>query len=467
MNSYEHLNLASPGNIKLHFFQKGYKKVIILLACLYGLAGIAVVGVGERQAVDLSAQVRVITDPAEALVFCDREMKGVSPVTITDLQAGEHLIVIRKEGYYETRKTVVVKAGQKLPLEIKMEPVTGLVLLHSEPVGASVLINGALRGKTPLLLTDLALGRYRVSFQLTGYSQVDIELVVPNRTPIKRMVQLTSDSAALIVSSTPTGAVVNLDGIPKGITQCVLERIPAGEHLIEVSQPGYQTYKETVKLAAGERAQINVFLKPVPASLVVVSIPPKARVYINNEFRGETPLTLDNLEPALYRIRTEMPGYEPLFRNVELKPGRKVTEEFRLEAMSGTIVITTEPPEVKVLLDGKQVGVTAHKPALGDTTSEPFRIEQVAPGEHEIELTKKGYFPMRISVEVEKNKQTSKHVKLRRQFLPDYEVVTVDGVVLRGVKHYIDSQGNIRLEVADGVFRTIQRNQIKYHRPLQ
>lgn len=458
MNSYEHL--------KLEFFRKGYKKVIILFAFLYGLAGNVLVVIGEKQTVDLSAQIRVITDPAEAFVFCDGEMKGVSPVTITDLQAGEHLIVIRKDGYYETRKTVVVRAGQRLPLEIKMDPVTGLVLLHSEPEGASVLINGALRGKTPLLLTDLALGRYRVKFQLTGYSPVEIEFVVPNRTPIKRMVQLTSDSATLIVSSTPSGAVVNLDGIPKGITQCALERIAAGEHLIEVSQPGYRTYKETVKLAAGERAEINVFLKPVPASLVVVSVPPKARVYINNEFRGETPLTLDNLEPAPYRIRTEMPGYEPLFRNVELKPGRKITEEFRLEAMSGTVVITTEPPEVKVLLDGKQVGITARKPVDGDTTSEPLRIEQVAPGGHEIELNKKGYFPMKISVEVEKNKETSKHVKLRRQFLPDYEVVTIDGVVLRGVKHYIDSQGNIRLEVADGVFRTIPRNQIKYHRPL-
>ena len=441
------------------------QSVIILLVSLYWLSIGTITGFSQKPTADLSAQIRVITEPAEALVFCDGEMKGVSPVTIADLPAGEHLIVVRKDGYYEARKTLVVSTGQRLPVEIKMEPVTGLVLLHSEPSGASVFINGALRGTTPLLLTDLPLGRYRAKFQLAGYSPIEIELVVPNRTPIKRTVQLTSDTASLTVSSTPGGAIVNMDGIPKGVTPCTLDRIQAGEHLIEVNQPGYQTYKETIKLAAGERAQINVFLKPVPATLVVVSVPPKARVYVNSEYRGETPLTLENLEPGSYRVRAEMAGYEPLFRNVELKPGKKVTEEFRLEATSGTIVITTEPPEVKVLLDGKEAGVTARK--AKETTSEPLTIEQVTPGGHEIELVKKGYYPMKISVEVEKNKETRKHVKLRRQFLPDYEVVTVDGVVYRGVKHYIDAEGNIRIEIAEGVFRTIPRNQIKYHRPLQ
>ena len=65
------------------------------------------------------------------------------------------------------------------------------------------------------------------------------------------------------------------------------------------------------------------------ASLRVVSIPEKARVYVKDEFRGVTPLNLPNLQPGSYRVRVELPGFETDARTIELPRGGAKTEEFR------------------------------------------------------------------------------------------------------------------------------------------
>ena len=67
----------------------------------------------------------------------------------------------------------------------------------------------------------------------------------------------------------------------------------------------------------------NLFqLEIRPASLKVVSIPDKARVYVYNAFSGTTPLELAEIAAGAHRVRVELKGHDPNARNIELKPGK-------------------------------------------------------------------------------------------------------------------------------------------------
>src|SRR5690606_40836745 len=49
---------------------------------------------------------------------------------------------------------------------------TGSLLVESRPSGATVTVNGAARGVTPITLSGLAPGQYTVQLQLTGYRTI-------------------------------------------------------------------------------------------------------------------------------------------------------------------------------------------------------------------------------------------------------------------------------------------------------
>ncbi len=411
-----------------------------------------------------SCQVSITAEPDGATLIVDDVPRGSTPAVLTDLELGEHLIILRKPGFREGRFTLSLAPGQNLVQQYRLDPLTGLLLLRSDPPEAEVYVGGAFRGKTPLLLTDLPLGTHRIRFNKSGFRSKEIDVSLTDRTPRKEEITLSADTGKLLVVSHPAGAQVKLNGIFKGVTPCACDGVQEGNVTVEVTLDGYQPWKDTVRVAAGQEQKMEISLPVIPSELQVVSLPPKARIYLNNQFRGETPLTLRDLPPGTYRVRAELPGHDIQARDVLIQPASQVVEEFRLQPNVGSIYVTTEPPGAKVFLDGKEVGTTASKPDGTNRVSEALLIANVPIGRHELSVSLKQYAARPVTVTVEKDKAVSQHVKLERHFVPDYEVNTTRGII-RGVLVWVHD-GNVKLEVAPGVFRVIPAAKIKTQRPL-
>lgn len=421
-------------------------------------------GVAQQQGAQ--GEIHVASTPPDAVVRLEGKIKGNTPLTIDGLAPGTYLLRLDKRGYREHLLTVTMAPEQKLAFDVAMEPVTGLVLIHSNPSDATIEIDGIDRGKTPLLITDLPLGEYRVRVFKNAYLPKELQLKLKDRTPIRIASDLTADSAALTIRSVPPGAYVNVNGIPHGTTPCTASSVPKGESTITVSMDGYAPRNQTIRLSAGQEKEISVSLLPLPSSLTVESVPPEARIYVDNQFKGKAPLALEQLDPGIYRIRAELPGHEPLARTVELKRASDVVEEFRMEANVGALQITTQPAGVQLFIDGKKAGTTAAKPNQTDRVSEPFAVELIEPGEHLLKLAKPGYHTQSVSLNIERDKTTIQHFHLKRMFIPNCEVRT-DTDVFQGVLLQVDPRGNVKLEVRPGIVKTIPANKIVSRRPLR
>lgn len=413
-----------------------------------------------------SGQVFVTTVPEKAIVSCNGVPHDVAPLTINDLPAGEHIISASKQGYTDAHKTVTVRSGEKVAVELALEPILGLVLVHSTPTAAEVQVDGAFRGKTPLLLTDIPIGRHRLQIGKAGHTSKEIELVVRDRIPVKVDINLASDASSLSVEATPAGAKVTIDGLAKGEVPCSTE-LPSGEHTVEVAMDGYQPVKHTVRLIAGRTETIRVALKELTAELQVASTPPKGKVYLDDQLKGETPLTLQDLAPGTYRVRVQVQGYEPMRREVTLGRGQKATEEFGLVSTSGALELSTIPAGVKVTVDGKDAGTTAAKTNDTEAASEILRVDMLQTGKHQVELVRNGYAPRSFSVSIEAGKTaTVQGLRLERRFMPDYEVRTVSEVY-KGVLIEKDIRGSIKLEIKPGVTMRFDANDIRYSAPIR
>jgi len=427
----------------------------LALSCIAGAAEAAV------------CLMEVVSQPEGAEIFVDNESRGIAPVTVS-VGPGKHLLAAEKDGYVETRKTVAVGDNtETLQVTMQLERIFGLLLIHSQPSGATVVIDGADRGKTPMLLTDLPRGNYRVAFQKTRYLPMEKVIDIVGRIPQKLNVVLRSDSATLRVTSVPVGATVLIGGIDRGTTPCTIDEVPPGKNEISLRLDGYKLHKQLVTLRSGEEIDLNANLEPKPGSIMIHSVPDKATVYVNGERRGNAPLAIEDLAPGTYRIRVELAGYLPLLRNVEVVQGASAAEEFRLERNSGLLELITQPAGAQVFIDGTDIGTTTVAEGESDAISEPLIIDTLEPGAHTVQLSKKGYESETIIVSIQKDRTATISQKLKRMFIPDTIVRTGSGPneTYIGVLKLTFDNGDIQMELRPGVFRLFKKWEVKSVEP--
>jgi len=412
-----------------------------------------------------STRLELGTTPPGAEVHINHQKRGTTPLSITDLPAGTHLLQLTRPGHRSILDTFTLEEGIPRPLTFALEPLTGLLLVTTNPGGAEVTCNGAALGQTPLLITTLEPGTHRLSLALPGYQRKEIDVILKDRTPVKQEVELMSASGTLNVTSDPADADVLVNGIARGKTPCRIDRIPDGSVNIEVKAPGFESHTRQVALAAGEVQNIDVALKPLPGTLRIVSIPSGARVYVNDEYKDVTPYDFVNAPPGTYRVRVEQTGFSPNARNIELAKGESITEEFRLTKVMGRLEVTTAPAGASIFLDGKRIGVTAAKGTDTTAVSQPFPIEDVLEGEHQVEVTRPGYATQRRDITVHRDMTLTLQIQLVRQFIPNYEVVTTRATY-KGVLEFKNDEG-ISLETRPGISQLIPMKDVKQHGPLR
>ncbi len=428
--------------------------------------GVVLFATAQEQTSSLSS-LRVEAIPAAAEVYINSEGPFATPYVTTELQPGTHLITVQARGFNTHRQTITLAAGERIPLNIELEPLTGLVLIHTVPEGVEVKVNNSNKGTTPLLLTDLPMGQHTLHLSKSGYLEKTIDLAITGRAPRHIKETLISSSAALTIASSPPGARITLNGASRGTTPATVDQVPQGSATLELHMEGYRPFTETIRLAAGQNAQIHAALTPIPATMQVVSIPAAARIYVNNQFVGVSPVTLENLTPGTYRIRGELPGHEPMARTVQLANAANQTEELRLQSNAGQLVVVTQPAGIKVYIDGVERGTTSFKPDETDQVSNPLTIDLVPHGEREVKLVAKGFYPLTFNVTINKNETTVLQPRrLERQFIPDLEIRT-RSEVYTGVYLGTMANGDIRIEVRPGIIQRIPAREIINQKPLQ
>lgn len=409
----------------------------------------------------VQVRVNVTSQPSGATVIVDGVDRGTTPVTLFDLEPGRHHIKYRLAGYYETDR--FVNTGNEGPFIEKnavLDEIKGILLLKTEPAGASIVIDGMTVGLTPRLITHLpARETSTVKLRKAGYQDQTIQVRFDGRRPVVREEQLVLASGTVHVMSDPSGAEVTLNGISKGVTPVLVKDVPKGRAVVKFTLDGFEDEVRELVINAGDEQTLSVPLKGLPGTLRLSSVPDGARFYLNDESRGRGPLAIPGLKPGEYVVRAEMEGYATMTKTVSIANGSSASEEFRLSNIMGRIEVRTSPVGAQVWLDGRLVGTTKSKDPDAEF-SDILSIENVPEGEHQLVAKKDGYSDLTRHPKI-KNSQTSKQhrMRLQRIFTPDVEIVTARGKYT-GVL-ISRSADAIVLEVKLGITQSFAREEIR------
>ncbi len=431
--------------------------------CLCAVVLVAVLSLSAEK--ETPSRLDVSVQPEGAQVFVDGKLRGMAPCSVFDLAAGTHLVHVEAPSHVSEDAFVKLEAGAYVQKSFMLPVEKGLVLVKTTPVGADVKYNGVSLGTTPLLVTTLASGRkHTLELALNGYQTKRIDVQTDGRHPLVREESLALDSGVVDCTTEPAGATVLVNGVERGVTPIKLTNVPKGVATILFRLAGYREESRELRLAPGDNQTLAVQLKGLPAKLTVVSTPDQARVFVDDDYQGKTPVTVSALKAGTHKIRLELAGHAPLVREVRLGNGEAKTEEFRLENVLGRIEIATTPAGAKISLDGKAVGTTRSQGG-NVARSQILALEGIPAGEHSVLVHLDGYQDTSRKIVV-KAKDTGKlFVKLSRIFRADTEVETIRGVH-RGVLIEKDFLGNITLEVSPGVQQTFRKEDIRKVTPI-
>ncbi len=129
------------------------------------------------------------------------------------------------------------------------------------------------------------------------------------------------------------------------------------------------------KRAAGEQivSELKVMMQ---TRFKITTTPPGATVFIDSKVDGavgRTPLS-QIVSPGLHRVILELEGYEPLKMEVSATEQKERELPFTLMPMGCPLTVTSDPPRLKVMIDGKGAGMA---PVSRRLRSGIYRVEAV------------------------------------------------------------------------------------------
>ena len=411
---------------------------------------------------EVRPRVNITSQPEGATVIVDGMDRGTTPVTLFDLAPGRHHLKYRLAGYVERDRffNTNENPGPYIEKNEVLEEEKGLLLLKTDPAGCDVQIDGVSVGRTPRLITHLAVnGTYNVRLRKAGYQDQFIKVKFEGRKPLVREEKLVLASGTIDISSEPVGAEVMVNGIVKGRTPLRVTEVPRGRATVKFRLDGFAEEVRELAINAGDVQVLPIVLKGLPGTLQLTSVPDGARFYVNNEAKGRGPLSVPGLKPGDYSVRAELEGYGTMTKTISIDNGQSANEEFRLSNVMGRIEVRTCPVGAQVFLDGKPYGVTRSKDPDAEF-SDILTIENVMEGEHTLVMKKEGYSDKTSHPKVQSEK-TAKyhHQRLARIFTPDVEIITARGSY-QGV--LISRSGEwVEIETKPGITQSFARDEIR------
>jgi eukaryotic-like serine/threonine-protein kinase len=188
----------------------------------------------------------VSSEPSGAEVLINGKTVGKTSHTIEQLEAGEHKLTIRKEGFKPFTLTIKIEADKTTTISEKLNPLMGKIEILVRPYG-SIFINDQLKisDTNAPYVTELPGGSHNIRIvhpSLGTYTKkIDIvdESVKKYNIDFNRAIKLT-------VVSDPINCEIFLDGKTTGKTTPGLLRLGPGKHTIQVKRDGYQPSEEKV-----------------------------------------------------------------------------------------------------------------------------------------------------------------------------------------------------------------------------
>lgn len=226
---------------------------------------IEISGYGQTQQLEIQfkpawASTTISSIPDKANIRIDGKLMGTTTL-VSDILEGKHEIALDLEGFKPAKRMLEFIAGTDVSLEpFELVPSDGHLVINSQPAGASIRIDDAFRGVTPLELQLTSNIEHRIQASKSGHISKELQIELKPEASRVLNITLEPEHGIIFLSTTPADASLLIDGKPAASPSGRF-RLSSRPHAIKLSKPGYVTQTVTVTPNQGSSQNIVIQLK--------------------------------------------------------------------------------------------------------------------------------------------------------------------------------------------------------------
>ncbi|MEK6974574.1 MAG: PEGA domain-containing protein [Nanoarchaeota archaeon] len=210
------------------------------------------------------------TNPTTSYVFVDGIYRGISPVTVYDLDTSfTHVIKATKLEFQDAISYVNALAGKTTSIFIILNPLTqqGNIYVQTNPTQSNIYLDGVFRDLSPIFIANISVGNHTVLANKPSYSNASqIVTVLSGQTTnvyfnLQALNYTNQSTGILSIITNPTGAAIYLDNQFKGLTTyqpLIIYAIPAGSHNLKATLNNYENYNQAVYIGPNQVLALNI-----------------------------------------------------------------------------------------------------------------------------------------------------------------------------------------------------------------
>ena len=225
---------------------------------------IEVVGRSQDQTVQIGlapdwAHVTFTSTPEDVAAAVDGETTEITPRGV-EVLSGDHELTLSAPGFMPLTVPLQIIAGIDQNLgAVTLTPADATLSLNSTPPGASVTVDGAFAGLTPLVLPLSPDKPHTVRVSKAGFSASNLSLTLARGDTAERSITLKPELGEVRFVIEPPEANILINNQIAGTGNQTLD-LPAVAQRIEVALPGYATFTTEVLPKPGLPQLVNVTL---------------------------------------------------------------------------------------------------------------------------------------------------------------------------------------------------------------
>ncbi|MBE2253714.1 MAG: PEGA domain-containing protein, partial [Myxococcus sp.] len=251
----------------------------------------------------------VTSQPAGAALQLDGKGVGKTPWS-SKVMPGSHEVKLTLAGY--ELYTDLVAAPGVVQASLTPLPSGVRVSLPSTPGDLQVLIDGQPVAAEGGVYASPP-GRHLVELRASGFLPAKTTSAVgPGQVTVVSMKLVPAPVAAkqgLRVTSEPSGAQVSLNDAKVGVTPWEDTALTPGPYRVTVSRPGFEPASVSLEVKKKQVTEHAVALTPSPVPVAIESTPAGARVFVDGDDKGLTPLMV-RLPPGKHRAYLVLEGHQ-------------------------------------------------------------------------------------------------------------------------------------------------------------
>jgi formylglycine-generating enzyme required for sulfatase activity len=333
------------------------------------------------------AGLNVSSDPAGALVRVNGRAAGITPLRGVRLSPGMYRVELQHSHYQIYERRLALAAGPATELHARLELGEGTLVVHSNPRGAWIEVDGQQRrGVTPQTIV-LPSGEHQVVVGMQERRSMAQRVLVTAGERQEIRIDMDMDPHGSLQIDTGPGARVSLPDSAVPYRPGV--RLPVGEYRVRIEQPGFETQDVRFQVRYGDN-RYRVDLARAYGLLTVSGLPADARARVDYREVADGPLIRKPYAPAMrvpvgeVEIRASAMGHRSEYRRlrVEASGARLALTLAPMQAVAGArlrdrLQDGSEGPALVVIppgafLMGTPGGLPSEQPARRVFLTEPF-----------------------------------------------------------------------------------------------